>query len=175
MFFFMVFEKDVTVTPADLSKDLTKIVKVKLYEQLTGTCHPKYGYFIRILEAKPYQNGLIMDGTGDIVFKMIYKVVVMRPFKGEICDGIVEKVFNEGGIHVRVGPMIVFIPEDEMPPAFTLDKKNLIYIHEKESTELKIGSKVRFRYKAIQYQKNEFLPIGTMRDNYLGSIQDNKF
>jgi hypothetical protein len=51
MFFVMNFVKDVTVSPSDLSKDLTKIIKVKLFEQVTGTCHPKYGYFIKIINS----------------------------------------------------------------------------------------------------------------------------
>ena len=51
MFFIMNFTKDVTISPADLSKDLKKIIRVKLIEQITGTCNEKYGYFIKVLKS----------------------------------------------------------------------------------------------------------------------------
>ena len=168
----MNFVKDVTVSPSDLSKDLTKIIKVKLFEQVAGTCHPKYGYYIKVINVGKIQNGLIMEGSGDIVFKIQYQVAIMRPFKGEVCDGIINLIMAEGGIHVQVGPMTVYIAEDDLQPGYTLDKKNLSYISDKDKPELKIGSKVRFRYKEIQLNKNEIYPIGTMRDNYLGCIED---
>ena len=173
MFFIMQFSKDVIVSPSDLSKDLKKIIRVKLLEQITGTCSPKYGYIIKVLNIGESGNGIIMEGSGDIIFKTEYKVVLMRPFKGEICDGIIDTVFEEGGIHVKVGPMIVHIAKDDMQPNYILNRKDLCYVNEKENIELKKGTKVRFRFKEIQFDKNEFKPIGTMRDNYLGYIQDN--
>ena len=169
----MQFSKDVIVSPSDLSKDLKKIIRVKLLEQITGTCSPKYGYIIKVINIGESGNGIIMEGSGDIIFKTEYKVVLMRPFKGEICDGIIDTVFEEGGIHVKVGPMIVHIAKDDMQPNYILNRKDLCYVNEKEKKKKKKGTKVRFRFKEIQFDKNEFKPIGTMRDNYLGYIQDN--
>ena len=173
MFFIMNFMKEVVVSPADLSKDLKKIVRVKLLEQITGTCNSKYGYFIKVIKIGDVSNGLIMEGTGDIIFKMEYRVVLMRPFKGEICDGIIDTVFDVGGIHVKVGPMVVHIAKDDMQPNYVLDKKNLCYVNEKDNIELRKGTKVRFKFKDIRFDKNEFKPTGTMRADYLGYIQDN--
>ena len=174
MFFVINFVKDVTVSPSDLSKDLTKIIKVKLFEQVTGTCHPKYGYFIKIISVGKIENGLIMEGSGDIVFKIKYQVALMRPFKGEVCDGIINSVMAEGGIHVQVGPMKVYIAEEDLQDGYTLDKKSLSYISDRNKPELKVGAKIRFRYKEIQLNKNnnEFCPIGTIKGKYLGSLED---
>ncbi len=169
----MNFSEDVIITPADLSKDLIKIAKVKLLERVTGICHPKYGYFIKVFAIGDLKNGLIMEGTGDIIFKIDYSAVIMRPFKGEICDGIIDTILEEGGIFVKVGPMKVFIAMNDVQPNFTLDSKNLCYFDEKKNIELKKGTKIRFRYKDIQIAENEFKPVGTMKDDYLGYLQDN--
>lgn len=174
MFFLMKFSKDIPISPADLSKDLKKIIKVKLIELVTGTCNEKYGYLIKVINIEDMKNGYIMEGTGDIIFKMRYQAVLLRPFKGEVCDGIIEKVLNtEGGIHVRVGPMLVFIANDDIPKDFRLDDKKNEYVNVNDENDvLKVGEKVRFRYKEIQFDVNEFKPIGTMQDNYLGHIMD---
>ena len=168
----MNFSEDVIITPADLSKDLIKIAKVKLLERVTGICHPKYGYFIKVFAIGKLKNGLIMEGTGDIIFKIDYSAVLMRPFKGEICDGIIDTILEEGGIFVKVGPMKVFIAMNDVQPNFTLDDKNLCYSDEKKSIELRKDTRIRFRYTGIQFEENDFKPIGTIRDNYLGYIQD---
>ena len=36
-----------------------------------------------------------MEGSGDIIFKVDYSAVLMRPFKGEICDGIIDTILEE--------------------------------------------------------------------------------
>ena len=173
MFFIMKFTEDVIVSPSDLSKDLKKIVRVKLLEKVTGTCNSRYGYYIKVIKIGDITNGLIMEGTGDIIFKIKYKVVLMRPFVGEICDGVIDSVFDVGGFLVSVGPMKVHIAKVDIPERFVLDKKNLCYVDEKENIELRKGTKVRFRFKEDQFFNNEFKPTGTIRANYLGYIQDN--
>ena len=174
MFFLMCFTKDVIITPSDLSKDLKKIIRIKLIDQVTGTCNEKYGYFIKVINIGDIKNGYIMDGTGDIIFKMHYQVVLLRPFRGEICDGKIEKILSkEGGIHVRVGPMLVYISNDDIPSKYKMDEKNSIYVNSQDENDiLKEGEKVRFRYKEIQFDVSDFKPIGTMKDNYLGHIQN---
>ena len=158
MFFLMSFFKDVTISPSDLNKDLKKIIRVKLIEQVTGTCNEKYGYFIKVINIGDIKNGYIMDGSGDIIFKMYYQVVLLRPFRGEICDGKIEKILSkEGGIHVRVGPMLVYISNDDIPSKYKMDEKNSIYVNSQDENDiLKEGEKVRFRYKEIQFDVSDF-------------------
>ncbi len=174
MFFLMKFIKDVTVSPADLSKDLKKILKLKLLEYTSGTVHPEYGYFIKIIKIydENVRTGLIMEGSGDIIFKLEYDVLVMRPFEGEVAEGIIDNVFDVGGFLVNVGPMKIFISKDDISENYALDKNNLCYKNERNDTELKKGTKIRFRYKATQFKDGDFKPTGTIRDNYLGYIDD---
>ena len=74
------------------------------------------------------QNGYIMDGSGDIIFKMSYEAVLFRPFVNEVSDGIIEKILPlDGGIHVKVGPMLVFIPKEYIPNTYILEEKNNYY------------------------------------------------
>ena len=49
-------------------------------------------------------DGIVKDGTGDVLFDVKYQAVVFRPFKGEVLDGVVTEV-NEHIIHVNVGPL----------------------------------------------------------------------
>ena len=155
------------------NRDIKKIIKAKLVEKIIGICTEKLGYFIKIVSIGELPNGYIMDTTGDIVFNIEYKVIVMRPFKGEICDGIVEKILSDvEGLIVRVGPMKVFISNDDIPSVFKKDIKNNNYQSENDS--ISVGDKVRFKIKETQYKHEffEFAPTGTMNEKYLGHISE---
>ena len=172
MFFIMKFVKDISISPSDLNKDLKKIIRVKLIEDVTGTCNEKYGYYIKVIKIHEIKNGFIMDGTGDIIFKMKYEVVLLRPFVGEVCDGIIDRVVeNNGGLIVKVGPFEVFISHEDIPSIYEKDTKNNCYVSTKdESDKLQKGEKVRFKYTSSQFVEGIFKPIGTMKEQYLGHI-----
>ena len=172
MFFLMKLKKEIILSPQDLKKpDLKRTIKGKLIEKVIGNCTEKYGYFIKVIDPGEIPNGYIMDTTGDIVFNIEYRVVVMRPFKGEICEGEVERILpDNAGMHVRAGPMIVFISDVDIPPNFRKDNKNNNYVSENET--ISQGDKLRFKFKEIQFDNDTggFRPIGTIRENFLGKI-----
>ncbi len=49
-------------------------------------------------------DGIIKDGSGDVLFDVEYSAIVFRPFKNEVLDGVVSSV-EEDAIHVNVGPL----------------------------------------------------------------------
>ena len=169
----MTLKKEIILTPSDLKKsNLKTTIKGKLIEKVIGNCTEKYGYFIKVIDVPNIPNGYIMDTTGDIVFNIEYRVIVMRPFKGEICEGEVERILpDKAGIHVRVGPMTVFISEEDIPSIYKKDDKNENYQSEEDGT-ISQGDKLRFKFKGIQYDNNSggFRPIGTIKENYLGKV-----
>ena len=172
MLFIKEFTHNITLSPSDLGKDLKKIIKIKLINQVTGTCNEKFGYYIKVINIGEIKNGFILEGSGNIIFKMTYKVVLLRPFKNEVSDGIVHQITG-GNILVKVGPMVVFIEKNKIPQDFEYDAKNECYKNKKDSSDIiKVGEKVRFKYIEIQYSPNEFRPIGTMFEKYLGHIKE---
>ena len=92
----------------------------------------------------------------------------MKPFEGEVCDGVIENV-TKYGITVSVGPIKSFISNSDFPPNFIYDQNNNNYTSS-SSGKLEKGTEIRFRIKKLQYVNNGFRPLGTMRESYLGPI-----
>ena len=168
MLFIMKFEEELILSPSVLTKNLKNIIKAKLIEKVQGSVTEKYGYLICVISIGEIPNGIILDTTGDILFKITYRAVVMKPFEGEVCDGVVEKI-DPYGLHVSVGPIKVFISNSQFPPNFEYIANSNFYISGK-SEKLAVNTEIRFRMQGIQFVNNEFKPIGTMADNYLGPL-----
>lgn len=164
----MEFIEELILPPSILSRNLKNIIKAKLLAKVQGSVSEKYGYVICVINIGDIPNGVIMDTTGDLLFTVSYKAVVMKPFKGEVCEGVITKL-DQFGIHVSVGPMTVYISNSDFPPHFTYNDVNKIYVSSK-SEKLAIDKEVRFRINGIQYVGKEFKPKGTMSENYLGPL-----
>jgi DNA-directed RNA polymerase II subunit RPB7 len=169
MFLVMFFEQAIIMPPSCLYKNLKDLLKAKLIEKVEGSVSEKHGYIICVLSVDDPSTGKILDTSGDVLFSIRYKAVIMKPFVGEVVDGVIEKV-DQYGIHVNVGPIKVFISNSQFPPDFEYSGSNNYYISRSKNDKLSVGSEVRFRIMGVQFEGNEFHPTGTMNENYLGPL-----
>lgn len=165
----MTFDQAIVMPPSCLYRDLKNLLKAKLIEKVQGSVSEKYGYVICVISIEEPASGKILDTSGDVLFNMKYKAVVMKPFVGEVVDGVVEKV-EKYGVHVGVGPIRVFISNSQFPPDFEYNETNNQYISRSKNDKLNLDTEIRFRILGIQYEGNEFHPTGTMNENYLGPL-----
>lgn len=60
------------------------------------------------LRPEDISDGRVQDTTGDVIYKVRFKALVFRPFRGEVLDGVVYEVSNNG-IIIESGPLRSFI------------------------------------------------------------------
>lgn len=165
----MKFERELILTPNQLGKHIKNKIKAKLIQKVQGECTEKYGYLICVVKIEDIPNGMIMDTTGNIIFNVSFDAIVMKPFVGEVCEGVIEEV-QKHGIIFSIGPIKGFISNTEFPPNFNYDEINANY-SSNDSGKFEKGSEIRFRIKQLQFDPQQgFRPLGTMRENYLGPI-----
>jgi DNA-directed RNA polymerase subunit E'/Rpb7 len=164
----MEFEEELIITPDNIEKDLKNKIKAKLIQKVIGKCTEKYGYIIYVIKIFDIENGVIMDTTGDILFNIKYRAIVMKPLLGEVVEGYINKV-HEYGITAVVGPMEVYISKPNFPNGFEFHKETMNFINE-EGKNFEENSNIRFRIIANQFENNEFKPAGSMNENYLGAL-----
>jgi hypothetical protein len=75
---------------------------------LPSTFCTSCSYIIAVLTIIDVGTGKILPGTGQAEFKCKYSAIVMKPFKGEVVDGIVNNV-SKMGVFLDVGPLSVFV------------------------------------------------------------------
>jgi DNA-directed RNA polymerase II subunit RPB7 len=170
MFFVLTFEQPIIMAPSCLYKDLQALIKAKLIEKVLGSVSEKYGYIVCVIKVDEPTAGKILDTSGDVLFNVRYKAVVMKPFPGEVVDGVIEKV-DKWGVHVEVGPIKVFISNSNFPIDFEYCENQNCYISKSQNDKLSIDTEIRFRILNVQFESNNFHPTGTMNEDYLGPLR----
>lgn len=170
MFFVLTFEQPVIMPPSCLYKDLQALIKAKLIEKVLGSVSEKYGYVVCVIKVDEPTSGKILDTSGDVLFNVRYRAVVMKPFPGEVVDGVIEAV-EKFGVHVSVGPIKVFISNMNFPSDFEYSESQNCYISKSQNDKLCIDTEIRFRILNVQFTSNQFQPTGTMNEDYLGPLK----
>ena len=60
------------------------------------------------MKKEDISDGRIQDTTGDVIYKVKFKALVFRPFRGEVLDGEVTEITDNGFI-IESGPLKSFI------------------------------------------------------------------
>jgi len=165
----MSFEQPIIMTPNLLGPELQSLIRAKLIDKVQGMVTEKFGYVICVLRVEDIGSGKILDTTADVIFSVKYRAVVMKPFIGEVMDGFVIKL-DKYGVHVSVGPIIVFISNQNFP-FYEYDENNNHYYSKHDAAKIMLDSNVRFKITGITFEDNEFRLIGTMNEDYLGVLQ----
>lgn len=91
-----------------MGPNLHDILRVQLYNQVEGTCNGRHGYIVSIVSMDQVGAGRVHDSYGRVSFEVKYKAIVLKPFKNEVMDAVVESV-NKMGFFANVGPLQVFV------------------------------------------------------------------
>ncbi|XP_026392284.1 DNA-directed RNA polymerase II subunit RPB7 isoform X2 [Papaver somniferum] len=155
MFFHIVLERNMQLHPRHFGPNLRDKLVAKLMKDVEGTCSGRHGFVVAITGVDNVGKGLIRDGTGFVTFPVKYQCVVFRPFKGEILEAVVTMVNK-------------LIPDDmefqsgDIPNYTTSDG----------SVKIQKDSEVRLKIIGTRVDATEIFCIGTIKDDFLGVIND---
>lgn len=107
MFFVKPLEHTVTLHPSFFNAQAEDYVKAKLYQDVEGT-NTGTMMIIAIIDIEGMSDPKILPGTGFAQYNVAYRAIVWRPFRGEVVDGLVSSVVNNG-FFVDVGGLSVFV------------------------------------------------------------------
>ena len=166
----MVFDEAVVLPPSYLGPDLQSLLKAKLIEKVEGSCTEKYGYIVCVLKVEEISTGKILDTSGDVLFNMKYRAVVLKPFVNEVLDGVVEKV-DKWGVTVTVGPILFFISNKNFHKEFEYNEGTNSYVSTQQNEKLAVDVEVRFRVLGTRFESNKITGTGIMSEDYLGPFR----
>lgn len=107
MFFLHEMERVVVLHPSYFDKDTHKNVTEKVFRDAEGTINGTY-YIVCVVSVIDISEPRVLPGSGFAEFTISFQAVVWRPFKDEVCDGLVSNVVP-GGIFVDIGPLTAFV------------------------------------------------------------------
>jgi len=107
MFFVYDMEKRITLHPSYFNSNMKQVAINRLYEEVEGT-NTGTMMILRIIQIKDASEPKVEPGSGSALYTIAYQAVVWQPFRGEVVDGEVSQVVNNG-FFVDVGALSVFV------------------------------------------------------------------
>ena len=107
MFFVKELEHRIDLHPSFFNSEAHKYIETKLYQDVEGT-NTGTVMIIAVLGIDETSEPKIAPGTGFAQYNVSYRAIVWRPFRGEVVDGMVSSVVNNG-FFVDVGGLSVFV------------------------------------------------------------------
>jgi len=132
----------------------------KINNVLTGFCTKSYGYVISI---NPEFN--IIDNevsaNGSILFDVEFTANTLKPKVGQVLEGKVCMIFNNG-IFVEVeGKMKVLIPSNRIE---NMSFNQTSETFDNENTSIHLGDVIKLQIYQLRYHKRGFKIIGILID-----------
>lgn len=139
--------KTIEFTPTSFTEkkinkdDILSMIK----EKYINTCSIDYGFIVDIKSLEKVIDSTISIYNGNIIIKCEIEITNLCPIVGQVLEGVIERVFNEGVILIVQNCLKVFIP-------FTLQQKN----------KYKPKSIIKFQIENIRFQKGKYDCIGKL-------------
>ena len=175
MFYVKTLEHEIVLQPLYFGPKLKATIVRLLKEEVEGLSLANYGYVVNVIEVPEdeIKSAIIEYDSGDVVFKVKYTALLLRPFINEVLDATVSQC-NQLGFFAYVGPLRIFVSKHSMPEdmfnGFDGDKD--AWISDDKEIVINSGCGVRLRIKGRTVEAGNITAIGTIKDNYLGLVDE---
>ena len=151
---------NIYIEPDEIVNNIHDLIEYKINEKYEKTCNQDYGYILKIENVeKNYTNIVNTIGNGEILFKVYFICLVLKPTKGMTLSGKIYMIFRHG-IFANIDQIKILIPVSKLNK-WTFEKDQFI----KDDKILKIGDVININISEIRYEKKSFSCIGTLYEN----------
>jgi len=175
MFYVKTLEHEIELEPIHFGQKLRATIVRLLKEEVEGLALANYGFVVNVIEVPEDQieSGIIEYDTGNVIFYVKYTALLLRPFINEVVDATVAQC-NELGFFAYVGPLRIFVSKHSMPEDMFngFDGEKDSWVSDDKEVVISAGCGVRLKIKGRTVEQGNITAIGTIKDNYLGLIDD---
>ncbi|KAF2277575.1 DNA-directed rna polymerase III 25 kd polypeptide [Westerdykella ornata] len=153
MFILTTIKDLVQITPEDFRKTSAEAIKDAINAKYSDRIIPNIGLAICLYDLLSTSEGLIGHGTGLVNVDAEFRLIVFRPFRGEILQGRI-KSSTELGITIDMNfTSEVFVPAQNLPPDTNFDIAEGVFIWDNEGNEMFFdpAEPVLFRVEAEEW------------------------
>eukprot|EP00270_Netrium_digitus_P021937 TRINITY_DN9649_c0_g3_i1.p1 TRINITY_DN9649_c0_g3~~TRINITY_DN9649_c0_g3_i1.p1 ORF type:complete len:203 (-),score=56.58 TRINITY_DN9649_c0_g3_i1:217-783(-) len=153
MFALVEVEEDVRIAPQELNRKPVEAITSVLKSNFLDKVIQDIGLVISLYDILSLDGGLVHQGDGAPHFQVRFRLVVFRPFVGEVLIGRIQKC-DASGVYVTLGFFWdIHIPEHllQIPSYFDEQEKVWIWKFNENEMFMDLQEEVRFRVAAVKY------------------------
>ncbi|UKZ81343.1 hypothetical protein TrVFT333_009115 [Trichoderma virens FT-333] len=157
MFILTKFSDLVQISPEDFSKHSIVAIEDNINAKYANKVVQKIGLCISLYDVLWTSEGLIGHGTGLVNVNVEFRMIVFRPFKGEVMLGRIRSS-TPSGIHLRTDFFDdIFIPYEELPQGAEYEQ---IWIWNFDEERLFYDNHEMVRFQVIDEEWHDQTPAG---------------
>jgi len=169
MFFVRKLEREIIIHPSYFDSGAHERVINKLHMDVEGKIFGTM-MIIQIISIEQVSDPKLVPGTGNAKYTLSYSAIVWRPFRGEVVDGMVTSVVNNG-FFVDVGGLSVFVSKAMIPTQLKYSvESSTPSFTDNQDQHIERDVQVRLRIKGIRGEMGSMYAIGSIREDYLGPL-----
>ncbi|CAD7704380.1 unnamed protein product [Ostreobium quekettii] len=159
MFFLSTLEESIRLEPKDLDKPRADAISLVIEELFVDKIVQDLGLVVTLYDIVSIASGFVHHSDGGPRFQVVFRVVVFRPFAGEVIVGKIKRV-SRAGLHVSLGFFDdVIIPEHYLQEESMFDEAEQLwfwkYVGEdgqENKLYMELDEDIRFKSKAVRFQ-----------------------
>ncbi|KAI9749122.1 MAG: DNA-directed RNA polymerase III subunit rpc25 [Lichina confinis] len=160
MFILTTISDLVQISPEDFRKPSVEALEDNINAKYANKVIHKVGLCICLYDMLKVSEGLIGHGTGLVNVNVEFRVIVFRPFKGEIILGKISSS-SEQGIKIRLDFFNdIFIPGDLLFPESRFDPIEQVWIWDSEGTQYYFDKNEPVYFRVESEEWNDQSPSG---------------
>ncbi|OXV07142.1 hypothetical protein Egran_05093 [Elaphomyces granulatus] len=154
MFLLTTISDLVQIAPEDFAKFSAVAIEDNINEKYANKVIQETGLCICFYDLLESSDGLIGHGTGLVNVNVQFRLIVFRPFKGEILLGRIASATENG---IKIGLEFfndILVPPDFLPQGSRFDFADHVWMWDNEGSTFyfDVGEVVRFRVEAEEWQ-----------------------
>ncbi|KAF2496673.1 hypothetical protein BU16DRAFT_525825 [Lophium mytilinum] len=176
MFILTTISDLIQIQPEEFGKTSAQAIKDSINTKYANKVIQQVGVCICLFDLTKSSEGNIGHGTGIVNVNAEFRLLVFRPFQGEIIIGHI-KISDPTGIYVSLDFFDdIYIPEALMPEGVRYNAVEKVWVWDTDDSELFYDNNetVRFRVENEHWDTNEERPpyriIGSMTISGLGPV-----
>eukprot|EP00249_Psilotum_nudum_P019455 c27262_g1_i1 orf=581-1147(+) len=160
----------IRIPPHNLSLPLLEAIQIEIRKLFFDKVVKDLGLCITLYDIQSIEGGFVFPGDGAPTFTVDFRLVMFRPFVGEVLVGKLQEC-DKSGLSISLGFFDdIHVPEHLLQQPSTFDEEEKLWLWNYQGTDMfmDLEEQVRFRVAQVKYppipveQENNAKPFAPM-------------
>jgi DNA-directed RNA polymerase III subunit RPC8 len=151
MFLLAVIEDTVRIPPSEFDAKELEAVKFQINNKYSNRVLENVGLCIKLYDILDVGDGIIMAGDGGSHTRVKFRMIIFKPFLGEILVGRIKECTQD---YIRVSVLFfehIYIPASFLPDPSTFDEGKWVWQYGEHELTMEVDKIVRCRVESVQF------------------------
>ncbi|CAH0033109.1 unnamed protein product [Clonostachys rhizophaga] len=150
----------VQIKAADFSKPSIEAIEDNINAKYANKVLQKIGLCVSLYDILWTSEGLIGHGTGEVNVNVEFRMIVFRPFKGEVMLGKISSSTPSGINLFTIFFNDIFIPFEELPAGSEYSHSDQLWVWKMDDVRLYYDTNEMVRFQVIDEEWHDQTPAG---------------